>query len=276
MTSDSQTENQLRDILAEILVLNPKDISSTSRLVDDLDADSIAFLELNHRLKEDFGVEVPDPKVDEETLTMPVIDGLARLQARSGGVTLFDYLRDGSLNTDEDNEEARLVVEECVVDGLSDPAFVEAFLATMRSTSDPQGAEDVLALLSEMKTLPRAREAIVSIESQRGLWHDEVARLQAMVGREIGRPDRRSLMARWRSVFNDPSARLLLEQLTVGRLATLMRCPPPTDIPPTRKLSGLRLKDLFRFVTVANYVSYVRFLQAMQERQDAGGNEVIS
>ena len=61
----------LTDILAEILVLNKSDIRPSRKLVDDLDADSIAFLELTYRLRRDFGLRVPEAKVDEETLRLP-------------------------------------------------------------------------------------------------------------------------------------------------------------------------------------------------------------
>ena len=52
----------LTDILAEILVLNKSDIRPSRKLVDDLDADSIAFLELTYRLRRDFGLTVPEAK----------------------------------------------------------------------------------------------------------------------------------------------------------------------------------------------------------------------
>ena len=72
MLSESEARARLTKILAEILILNEDEIHPGSRLVDDLDADSIAFLELHHRLQHDFGLEVPRPKVTEETLGLPV------------------------------------------------------------------------------------------------------------------------------------------------------------------------------------------------------------
>ncbi|MFY0572014.1 phosphopantetheine-binding protein [Archangium lansingense] len=77
---DAEVREKFTSILAEILVLNPEDIKPASRLVSDLDADSIAFLELTYRLRQDFGLDIPDAKADEETLRMPLLEGLERLE----------------------------------------------------------------------------------------------------------------------------------------------------------------------------------------------------
>ena len=84
--------DSLAEILAEILVLNKSEIRPSRKLVDDLDADSIAFLEMTYRLRRDFGLVVPEVKVDEETLRLPLLEGLQRLEQTIGGTTLFEYM----------------------------------------------------------------------------------------------------------------------------------------------------------------------------------------
>jgi acyl carrier protein len=94
---------KLREILCDILILNPEDVQPSSKLVDDLDADSIAFLELTWRLRTDFGLEVPQAKVDEETLTMPLLDGIAKLERAMGGTTLFEFMQREATHGDHQN-----------------------------------------------------------------------------------------------------------------------------------------------------------------------------
>ena len=95
--------SRLRDILCEILVLNPEDIQPSSKLVDDLDADSIAFVELIWHIGTDFGLEVPETKVDEEMLTMPLVEGMETLEQTMGGTTLFEFMKQEVSEADDDS-----------------------------------------------------------------------------------------------------------------------------------------------------------------------------
>jgi acyl carrier protein len=112
MSSMPEILARLTAILAEILVLNAEDIHPSSKLVDDLDADSIAFLELTYRLRMDFGLEVPEAKVDEETLRLPLLEGIDRLEQRFGGTTLFEFMKLAALREDVQDPEARARMHE--------------------------------------------------------------------------------------------------------------------------------------------------------------------
>lgn len=94
--------NKLRDILCDILVLNEDEVQMNSKLVDDLDADSIAFLELTFRLRSDFGLQVPQAKVDEETLTLPILEGMQKMEEIMGGTTLFEFMQTEATRDDVD------------------------------------------------------------------------------------------------------------------------------------------------------------------------------
>lgn len=92
LSSRDELEARLRQLLAELLVLNEHEIQGSSLLFDDLDADSIAFIELAYRLREDFGIVMPEVKSDEETLNLPIEQGIARLRDLGGEQTLFEYM----------------------------------------------------------------------------------------------------------------------------------------------------------------------------------------
>ena len=54
---------ELRDIVAESLDLEPEEISDDSLLYDDLEADSLDILDMNYRVRKQFGVELAVAKV---------------------------------------------------------------------------------------------------------------------------------------------------------------------------------------------------------------------
>ena len=58
----------VRDRLADILEIEPSTISEGQSFVDDLDADSLALIELVEALEEDIGEKVPDFRIDDEDL----------------------------------------------------------------------------------------------------------------------------------------------------------------------------------------------------------------
>jgi len=95
MTSgaDPGVLGRLQAILADLLVLEPSDVKPDSRLLDDLDADSITFIELAFAIEREFGVRLPEVKADEETLAMPLPDGLRKLDAMPGAATFFEFLK---------------------------------------------------------------------------------------------------------------------------------------------------------------------------------------
>jgi len=86
----SEIEARLRAILAELLLLEPEQVHPESLLVDDLDVDSIALLELAFTIEREFGVPFPDVKASEETFNMRLPDALETLEAAPGDTTFFE------------------------------------------------------------------------------------------------------------------------------------------------------------------------------------------
>lgn len=58
----------VRDRLADILEIDPAGISEGQAFVDDLDADSLALIELVEALEEALGDRVPGFRIDDEDL----------------------------------------------------------------------------------------------------------------------------------------------------------------------------------------------------------------
>ncbi|MGB0111761.1 MAG: acyl carrier protein [Ilumatobacteraceae bacterium] len=58
----------VRDSLADILEIDPSTISEGQSFVDDLDADSLALIELVEALEEQLSNRVPDFRIDDEDL----------------------------------------------------------------------------------------------------------------------------------------------------------------------------------------------------------------
>ena len=52
------------EILADQLSVDPSIITEDSNLVDDLDADSLAVIDLVMCLEDEFGMEIPDTEVE--------------------------------------------------------------------------------------------------------------------------------------------------------------------------------------------------------------------
>ena len=60
----SDTLAKITDIIAEQLDVEVADISAEKSFTDDLGADSLAIVELVLALEEQFGIKIPDDKVD--------------------------------------------------------------------------------------------------------------------------------------------------------------------------------------------------------------------
>jgi acyl carrier protein len=110
---------RIRALLADLLVLRVDEVRPEHLLVDDLDADSITFLELWFRLEKDFGLALPEVKADEETFNLPLLQGLAKLEAL-GGTTLFEFAK------------RELVARGLPMASTIDPAVVRAAMDPMR------------------------------------------------------------------------------------------------------------------------------------------------
>lgn len=183
LTSE-QVFTELQDILCDILVLNAEDVTPSSKLMDDLDADSIAFLELTFRIRSDFGLQVPQAKVDEETLGLPLLDGMKRMEQAMGGTTLFEFMQ--------------------------------------QEATQPNAAKNPFNFIQHMPA--------------------------------------------------DAA-----EQAKVGDLAQQMNTAVPSGFDSDDSINSLKIRDLFRFITVDAYVNYILYLADSQERIEAlGGADAMN
>ncbi|MDJ0787668.1 MAG: acyl carrier protein [Myxococcota bacterium] len=61
---DSETNQRLRNVVAEQLGLDPSEVIPEARILDDLGADSLDVVELVMALEETFDIEVPDSDME--------------------------------------------------------------------------------------------------------------------------------------------------------------------------------------------------------------------
>ena len=70
----SDIETTVKDIVVEQLDATPEDISLETSFTDDLQADSLAIVELVLALEEKFDVKIPDDEVDKIKTVGDAID----------------------------------------------------------------------------------------------------------------------------------------------------------------------------------------------------------
>lgn len=63
--SDSAIEAKVKEIIIEQLDANAEDIRPEASFIDDLQADSLAVVELVLALEENFDIKIPDDEVDK-------------------------------------------------------------------------------------------------------------------------------------------------------------------------------------------------------------------
>jgi len=56
---------KVREIIADVLVIDEEEISLTSRLIADLGAESIDFLDLVFQLEKEFGIKIPRGQLEK-------------------------------------------------------------------------------------------------------------------------------------------------------------------------------------------------------------------
>jgi acyl carrier protein len=64
-TIDVQRREQLRNIITDVLELEPGELTDTSSFVDDHEADSLLAIEILARIERDLGVNVPQEALAE-------------------------------------------------------------------------------------------------------------------------------------------------------------------------------------------------------------------
>ncbi|MDX1755459.1 MAG: acyl carrier protein [Marinobacter sp.] len=77
----SDSQQQVIEMIAEHLAVTPDSLCPTSRLVDDLGADSLDLVELTMTLEERFGLEVTDEQAERLATVADVIRFVAEQPA---------------------------------------------------------------------------------------------------------------------------------------------------------------------------------------------------
>ena len=76
---------KVRDILAEQLEIDPETITLDTNIVDDLDADSLDFVEMITSIEDEFNIVVTgEGRLDEQTMMGKAPSGVAKIAKRHG------------------------------------------------------------------------------------------------------------------------------------------------------------------------------------------------
>ena len=70
---------KVRDILAEQLEIDPESITLDTNIVDDLDADSLDFVEMITSIEDEFNIVITDEKVGDFKTVRQVVEFLETL-----------------------------------------------------------------------------------------------------------------------------------------------------------------------------------------------------
>ena len=70
---------KVRDILAEQLEIDPETITLDTNIIDDLDADSLDFVEMITSIEDEFDIVITDEKVGDFKTVRQVVDYLETL-----------------------------------------------------------------------------------------------------------------------------------------------------------------------------------------------------
>jgi acyl carrier protein len=65
MAADKSIEQKVREIIVEQLGVNPDQVTSDAKFIEDLGADSLDTVELVMALEEEFGQEIPDEEAEK-------------------------------------------------------------------------------------------------------------------------------------------------------------------------------------------------------------------
>jgi acyl carrier protein len=77
VTVEQQVMNDLREMIAEVLEVEPEEITETSLFVEDHEADSLRAIEILARIEKKYKVEVPQEKLAEMVNLRAVYNTLA-------------------------------------------------------------------------------------------------------------------------------------------------------------------------------------------------------
>jgi acyl carrier protein len=77
-TAQDEMLERLRDIVTDVLEIEPGELTDTSSFTDDHDADSLLTIEILARIERDLGVDIPQEELPEMTSLTAVHSIVAR------------------------------------------------------------------------------------------------------------------------------------------------------------------------------------------------------
>ena len=86
------TKERVRRMVAELVLVDLDEVTPDRLLVDELELDSLGFVELTFSIENELGVEFPDFKAREELSSVSLPDGIAQLATLTEGGTLLEYI----------------------------------------------------------------------------------------------------------------------------------------------------------------------------------------
>lgn len=78
MTDAQQRMEELREIVAEVLEVEPEELTDTGDFMEDYDADSLRAIEVLARLDKKYKVEIPQEELPEMRNLKTVYDAVAK------------------------------------------------------------------------------------------------------------------------------------------------------------------------------------------------------
>ena len=77
------TYDHVCKVLDDMLGLSPQELTPTSRIVEDLGADSLDVVEIVMALEEEFGIEIPDEDTEKLHTVSDVVAYIDRLKGKT-------------------------------------------------------------------------------------------------------------------------------------------------------------------------------------------------
>lgn len=85
-TSQPELLKQLRDIVTDVLELEPGELTETSHFVNDHDADSLMAIDIIARIEREMGVRIPNEALPKMINLAAVVDVVKRYAGENGSV----------------------------------------------------------------------------------------------------------------------------------------------------------------------------------------------
>ncbi|GAJ86491.1 putative acyl carrier protein [Nocardia brasiliensis NBRC 14402] len=82
--TDAETMEYLRDMISEVLEIEPEELTETSHFVEDHEADSLRAIEILARIEKKYKVTIPQDRLPEMVNLRAVYDTMVDV----GGVTV--------------------------------------------------------------------------------------------------------------------------------------------------------------------------------------------